>query len=231
MIVDEAGQIGGTQLLQLLQVAKQNGGRVILSGDTRQHGPVEAMDALRAIERYSGLRAAELSEVRRQDPERARDIEERERIRCYREAVKAAANGDAAASFDLLEQAGVIAECSATEQSKQLTDAYLDVITRGESALIVSQTRPEVRAVNEAIRSRMRAEGKLQGEEHAVTILEPMDLTSAQKLDSRYYPEGCTLVLNRAIKDAEAGAAGKLIGIIKAGALLEINGQVRLIRR
>ncbi len=231
LIVDEAGQIGGAQLLQLLVLAKQNGGRVILSGDTRQHGPVEAMDALRAIERYSGLRPAELSEIRRQDPERAKNMEERERIRCYREAVKAAAVGDAAASFDLLEQAEAITECSATEQSKQLTDAYLDVINRGESALVVSQTRAEVRAVNEAIRSRMRMEGKLEGKEHAVTVLEPMDLTSAQKLDSRFYPEGCTVVLNRAIKDAKAGTSGKLIATVKAGVLLEIDGRVRLIRR
>ena len=68
IIVDEAGQIGGKQLLALLQLVQRNGGRVILSGDTRQHGPVEVSDALRAIERYSGLRPAELNEIRRQDP-------------------------------------------------------------------------------------------------------------------------------------------------------------------
>ena len=55
-------------------------GRVILSGDTRQHGPVEASDALRAIERYSGLRAAELNEIRRQDPTRPRPTLQRKRM-------------------------------------------------------------------------------------------------------------------------------------------------------
>ena len=73
VVVDEAGQIGARQLFDLLKLVESRGGRVILSGDTRQHGPVEASDALRAIERYSGLHPVELNEIRRQDPERARD--------------------------------------------------------------------------------------------------------------------------------------------------------------
>ncbi|MGD0615803.1 MAG: MobF family relaxase, partial [Verrucomicrobiota bacterium] len=55
VLVDEAGQIGGEQMLQLLRFIQENDGRVILSGDTHQHGAVEATDALRAIEKYSGL--------------------------------------------------------------------------------------------------------------------------------------------------------------------------------
>jgi hypothetical protein len=62
VVVDEAGQIGGRQMHALFELVAANAGRLILSGDTRQHGPVEASDALRAIERYSGLRAAELSD-------------------------------------------------------------------------------------------------------------------------------------------------------------------------
>jgi ATP-dependent exoDNAse (exonuclease V) alpha subunit len=73
VIVDEAGQIGAKQMQQLLHYVQDNGGRVILSGDTRQHGPVEASDALWAIEKYSGLKPAELKEIRRQDPARGPD--------------------------------------------------------------------------------------------------------------------------------------------------------------
>ena len=56
----------------------ENEGRVILSGDTRQHGAVEAADALRAIEKYSGVRPCELTTIRRQNPELAKTMEERE---------------------------------------------------------------------------------------------------------------------------------------------------------
>ena len=41
--------------------------RAQIFADTRQHGAVEASDALRAIEKYSGLKAAELTAIRRQD--------------------------------------------------------------------------------------------------------------------------------------------------------------------
>ena len=72
VLVDEAGQIGGEQMLQLLSLIKENEGRVILSGDTHQHEAVEASDALRAIEMYSGLGCAELTNIRRQNPDAAK---------------------------------------------------------------------------------------------------------------------------------------------------------------
>ena len=52
--------------------------RLILSGDTRQHGAVEASDALRAIEKYSGLGFAVLTNIRCQNPETAKDAAERQ---------------------------------------------------------------------------------------------------------------------------------------------------------
>jgi hypothetical protein len=39
---DEAGQIGAKQMLQLFEFVRANGGRLILSGDTRQY---ESSDA------------------------------------------------------------------------------------------------------------------------------------------------------------------------------------------
>lgn len=68
VLVDEAGQIGGKQMHALLRLVQENHGRVILSGDTRQHGAVEATDALRAIEKHSGLYPIELTQIRRQNP-------------------------------------------------------------------------------------------------------------------------------------------------------------------
>jgi conjugative relaxase-like TrwC/TraI family protein len=44
VVVDEAGQIGGRQMLGLMRLARERNARVILSGDTRQHGAVETSD-------------------------------------------------------------------------------------------------------------------------------------------------------------------------------------------
>ncbi len=227
VIVDEAGQIGGKQLLALVRLVEAQGGRLLLSGDTRQHGPVEASDALRAIERYSGVLAAELDQIRRQDPARGKDERERERIAGYRAAVEAAAGGDLEASLHRLEELGAVIECSAGEQSERLSEAYLRLATAGESAIVVSQTRAEVRALNEAIRSRLRANGLLDGVESAVTALEPVDLSTAQKWDARHYPPGSVLVFNRDYRGAKRGEQGKLVGVGPTGLVLESAEGVR----
>ncbi len=135
VIVDEAGQIGGRQLLDLIHLAKERQARLILSGDTRQHGPVEASDALRAIERYSGVRAAELSEIRRQDSRRGRTVSERKRIKLYREAVEAAAKRDLPQCFHKLEELNAITECSLTELNERLTSSYLSTSQPHKSSI------------------------------------------------------------------------------------------------
>src|SRR5690606_19677008 len=88
VIVDEAGQIGAKNMLALLTFVKERGGRVILSGDTGQHGPVQASDAMRAMEKYGHLHIAELNEIRRQDPARGRNKAERQWIATYKQAVQ-----------------------------------------------------------------------------------------------------------------------------------------------
>ncbi|HEV7401951.1 MAG TPA: AAA family ATPase [Chthoniobacteraceae bacterium] len=204
---------------------------MILSGDTRQHGPVEASDALRAIERYAGLIPAELNTIRRQDPARGKTIEEQADIASYREAVQSAADGDLAASFETLDALGAITECAFGEQSAQLVEAYLQHASSGESALVVSQTRAEVREVNEAIRARLRSNGALVGTEHTVTALEPVDLTTAQKADPRFYPPGAVAVINGGQAARGGGQPGKIVAITAAGVVLDVAGKLRTIRR
>jgi conjugative relaxase-like TrwC/TraI family protein len=226
VIVDETGQIGGRQLVDLIRLVHGVDGRLILSGDTRQHGPVEASDALRAIERYAGLPAAQLEQVRRQDSKRARSIEERKRIEQYRAAVEAAAAGDLEQSVRRLDGINAFVECGSGEQNDHIRDAYLNIADRGESVLVVSQTRAEVRDINNAIRERLRERGVL-GEESKVTALEQLDLTGAQKLDARHYPSDCVLVFNRDVVGFKRGAQAKLIGITANRLALELAGKVR----
>jgi conjugative relaxase-like TrwC/TraI family protein len=140
VVVDEAGQIGGRQMHQLLQLARERNARVILSGDTRQHGAVEASDALLAIERYSGIKPVELHTIRRQDPALARNQNERTRIKQYRKAVEAAAAGKLVESFKRLDQMGAIVSCGLGEQADKLAEEYLRLAEQKTSAVVVSQT-------------------------------------------------------------------------------------------
>lgn len=227
VIVDEAGQLDARQLLDLIRLVRERDGRVLLCGDTRQHGPVEASDALRAIERYSGLTPAELNQIRRQEPKRGRTAEERQRIRDYRDAVEAASCGNHAASFVKLEGLNAIEECGLGEQNARLSDTYLEIAARGESAIVVSQTRAEVREVNDAIRSKLRDQGLLAADETVVTALEQVDLTIAQKMKRRHYPDDALITLNRDLNGCARGDQAKLIGITDKRVVLEVKGRVR----
>ena len=98
-------------------------------------------------------------------------------------------------------------------------------------ALVVSQTRAEVREVNEAIRAKLRSNGALVGTEHTVTALEPVDLTAAQKADARFYPPGAVAVLNRGNAASGGGQPGKIVAITAVGVVLKVAGKLRTIRR
>jgi ATP-dependent exoDNAse (exonuclease V) alpha subunit len=58
-----------------------------------------------------------------------------------------------------------------------------------------------------------------------VQALEKIDLTNAQKRDERFYPIDAVIVFNQRVREAQAGAKGKLGGIVKTGLLVEVNGR------
>jgi conjugative relaxase-like TrwC/TraI family protein len=189
VIVDEAGQVGTHQLRSVVELVTANRCRLILSGDTRQHGAVVGSDALRAIEAYSGVQAAEIETIRRQDPARARSAAERSQILRYRSAVKAAAAGDVAGSFGILDRLGWIRELDESKRRDTLASEYVRLTAKGETGLVVAQTWAEVRAVNEAIREQLRASGRL-GDGKTVETFQAVDATTARKRDPAFYLPG-----------------------------------------
>jgi conjugative relaxase-like TrwC/TraI family protein len=224
IVVDEAGQIGGRQMLELVRLIHERHGRLVLSGDTRQHGAVEASDALLAIERYAGVKPVELRKIRRQDPSLGRDVEERKQIRRYRKAVESAAAGKLDDSFERLDKMGAIVSCGIGEQADKLADEYLSLVEQNASAVVVSQTWGEVHRVNSRVREALKGKGFLGAVDSPVEALERIDLTNAQKRDERFYPPDSVIVFNQKVRDAEPGAKGKLAGILKTCVLVEVGG-------
>jgi conjugative relaxase-like TrwC/TraI family protein len=224
VLVDESGQIGGKQLGELVALAKAHGGRLILSGDTRQHGAVQASDALRAIEKFSGLKAAVLREIRRQDPARAKSAAERAFVAAYRRAVKAAALGYMAESFDGLDRLGCIREVAPDDRRATLAREYLASVDRHERALVVAQTWNEVNAMNEAIRAELKSAGRI-GPGVALKTYQTVDFNEAQKRDGRFYQPGqFAYVLKRYGRYAK-GDLCPIAGTNKRGLVLIKDGR------
>jgi conjugative relaxase-like TrwC/TraI family protein len=210
LLVDEAGQIGGKQMHALLRLAQDNHARLILSGDTRQHGAVEASDALRAIEKYAGLDAIELTNIRRQNPALAKSIAERERIKQYRQAVEAARDGHQAQSFHLLNQLKAIEQCTLADQHEKLAARYLALVKEHQSCAVVSQSWDEIHQLNDEIRAVLKHQKLIGDSDTTVTGFQPLNLTNAQKRDARSYGSDSVLVFNRDVRGFKAGDSARL---------------------
>ena len=230
VIVDEAGQIGGKQMQQLLRYVSARAGRLVLCGDTRQHGAVEASDALWAIEKYSGLKPAELNEIRRQDPTQGKTIVERRQIEEYRHAVREASVGKFGQSFDRLDRQSAIVACSPFDQEGRLAESYLDLAGAGHSVVVVSQTWSEIHKVNDCVRAALKSRRLLGDEERTVVALESVDLTDAQKRDRRFHTAGSVLVFNQDTAGFHKGETGRLRDITVRGLVVEREGKIRTVR-
>ena len=230
VIVDEAGQIGGEQMQRLLHYVRNGRGRLILCGDTRQHGAVQASDALWAIEKYSGLKAAVLNEIRRQDPAMAKTVTERRQIEEYRQAIREASEGNLGKSFDRLDKQSAIIVCSPFDQQDKLAESYVNLTGAGHSVVVVSQTWSEIHKVNDRVRAALKSRHQLGDEEHTVTALESLDLTDAQKRDPRFHTDKTVLVFNQDTAGFRKGETGRLRGITAKGLVVEDEKKIRVIR-
>lgn len=193
VILDEAGQVGVREMRELMRALQPIRGRLIISGDTRQHGAVTAGDALRWIERHvPRKRVAVLKTIQRQNPRLARSHEEKRQIREYRAAVKEAATGDVQQSFDRLESLGWVRELPDEPRRAAIAGEYLTALDRGERPLVVAQTWNEVHAANDSVRSALRAAGKIEAGQTLATF-QPLDRSEAEKQDARFYEPGHAL--------------------------------------
>jgi ATP-dependent exoDNAse (exonuclease V) alpha subunit len=225
VIVDEAGQIGGKQMHRLLSLVKENGSRLILSGDTRQHGAVEASDALRAIEKHSGIEPIELTNIRRQNPALAKSFAERRRITEYRQAVAEARDGCLSKSFERLDKLKAVEQCTFANQHEKLAARYLELVKDNQSAVVVSQSWNEIHKVNDAVRAALKRESIVDENETVVAALQPLNWTNAQKRDIRNYDSETLLVFNRNVKQFKAGETAWLKSIEDEKLTVESDGR------
>jgi conjugative relaxase-like TrwC/TraI family protein len=172
--IDEAGLLGTRTLSALFRIAESLGARVILSGDIRQHGPVERGLPLRLLETDAGIVPAEVTTIRRQRGG-------------YRDAVQSLAEGLTVDGFDRLTDLGWVIEAGDDVRDERLAEEYAANLKRGKSTLVVAPTHAEGRRVTAAIRRTLQSTGRLATDETVYIRLEGKNLTVAdQKLPANY---------------------------------------------
>lgn len=204
VFLDEAGQVGGKDMRNLLRRVDQVGGRVVLCGDTKQHGAVAASDAMKVLQGYGELPMARLTEIRRQDPAKGRDEAEKAKIVDYKTAVQLAAKGETIESLRKVMDMGAVHEVGAAEKVAVVGEAYAQRTAEGEDVLVVSQTRKEVAELNVEITERLAREGRITNVQDVRSFVS-RDLLHAEKSEANSYATGQFVVFNRRYGSIEKG--------------------------
>ena len=216
--IDEAGLLGNKQMNQVLEIAKKQDARVILTGDTRQHSSVERGDALRIMMQKSQVKPARVTEIQRQ----------RNRAD-YKEAVKLISEGKHDVALNKLDAMGAIREIADhKERHSALAQEYVADVRSKKSVLVVAPTHIEGDQVTNQIRAELKkvkaADGTplLQEEEKRFTVQKNLSPTEVQKQDPTFYRSGMSVQFHQNAKGFVRGGIYDVTGKDEKG-----NIQVR----
>jgi conjugative relaxase-like TrwC/TraI family protein len=218
ILIDEAGMVGTKTMNGIFQIAQEQNARVILSGDYRQHQSVESGDAQRLLEQESGLPVARVNEIVRQTDQSK-----------YREAVKSLAEGNYNQGFEQLDGMNSIIEIEDQDKRhEQIAKDYLDCIqappikerngkTSPRTAIVVSPTHAEGKAITMAIREQLKEEGLVDQEERTFHILRKLSFTETEKQDALNYQEGMSIQFHKNYEGFKAGQSYDVSKVSKEG--------------
>lgn len=199
-IVDEASMLSARLTERLLTAAEAADARILLVGDVRQLGSVEAGAAFRQLQEH-GLLTARLETIVRQTNADARD------------AVYAAAKGDPVTALGrLAEGGGSVIEAETVEARRTaLADAYVQALLAAlerhadapaafAEVLAIDPSREGREALTQEIRERLKVQGVTGTDELAVTALERRDLTHEEARDALRYRTGDVIRFGAAVR-------------------------------
>lgn len=199
--VDEAGLVDMATMEKLFALADANDWRLILSGDERQHTPVQRGDAMRLLKERAHLPVAEVSEIVRQRG-------------AYKRAVQSIEGGLVDDGWKKLEAMGAIVEATGEARVDRLADDYLKALRAGDTVLVVAPTNRERQAVTEKIRDTLKRDGRLENKERSVVFLRNLYWTVGAKSDGERYRPGLII---RFRQNASCAVAGDVLSVEGAG--------------
>ena len=162
LLIDEAGLQSSPQTAKLLKHIEASGAVAVLVGDEHQHRPPGPGHALRLVRETIGVVALET--IVRQRAAWARDM------------VRAFARGDAKVGLDALTERGLL---TLHDGPKATVHALVEAweqktgVKLAASVAIVAKTNAEVRAINAAVRERLKARGVVRGREVGIPAIDP----------------------------------------------------------
>jgi conjugative relaxase-like TrwC/TraI family protein len=190
-IVDEASLLSARDTARLLDLADRHNARVLLIGDVKQLGSVEAGAAFAQLQ-DAGMETARLAEIVRQTNA------------ATREAVLASIAGDAKAALDALDRGGgqIIERADRAERFAAIAESYAALDKAGRARTLVIEPSREGRdALTADIRAALTGSGALTGPAVTVQSLANKGLTRAEARDPLSYDKGDVVRFTRDYDD------------------------------
>lgn len=179
-IVDEASLLSARDTARLFELAEKHDARIILVGDVKQLGSVEAGAAFAQLQ-TAGMETATLGEIVRQTNSATRD------------AVRASIEGDAKKAMEALDRGGgaIIEGAERAERFAAIAERYASLDRAGRARTLVIEPSREGRdALTADIRQALAQAGALRGPTVAVESLVNKGLTRAEARDPLSYDRG-----------------------------------------
>lgn len=199
-IVDEAGMLSTQAAADVLRKARAAGAKVVLLGDRMQHKAVEAGQPFAQLV-DARMKTVRLGQIRRQrDPE-------------LRAAVDLAAKGSAGRAVLALSRQGRVEQHES--RGARLQAAVEHFMGARGTALVVTATNEDRRAINARIREARIAAGEVERQSFKATVLVSKDMTRADRGRAANYEFGDHLTFRTAsrVYDVAPRMRGRVVGL------------------
>ncbi|WP_273034297.1 MobF family relaxase [Spongiibacter tropicus] len=180
-ILDEASMASAEMLSKFILEAEKHGAKVLLIGDVKQLGSIEAGAALRQLQE-AGLEVYVLDEVVRQTNEHTLD------------GVYHAIAGHVQKAFEAIERGGNIFEIGGETPTERRQAAVADYLSADrdyqKKTILLESTRKGREEVNKLVREGLREQGTITGEDVTTKRFDSKDLTKVEHMDIGNYNKG-----------------------------------------
>lgn len=216
-IVDEASLLSARDTARLFDLAEKHNARVILVGDVKQLGSVEAGAAFAQLQ-GAGMETAKLGEIVRQTNVATKD------------AVLASIEGDARKALAALDRGGgrIVENADRAERFAAIAEQYaaLDKASRART-LVIEPSREGRDALTADIRAALTRTGALTGPAVTMQSLANKGLTRAEARDPMSYDKGDVVRFTRdyADKGVARGEAYRVESIDPAKAAITLKSE------
>jgi conjugative relaxase-like TrwC/TraI family protein len=216
-IVDEASLLSARYTARLFDLAGKHDARLVLVGDVKQLGSVEAGAAFAQLQ-DAGMETARLAEIVRQTNAATKD------------AVLASIEGDAKKALAALDRGGgqIVESADRAERFAAIAERYaaLDKEARART-LVIEPSREGRDALTADIRAALTKSGALTDPSIAVEALANKGLTRAEARDPLSYDKGDVVRFTRdyADKGVARGEAYKVESIDPAKAAITLKSE------